>query len=133
MNLRHASLLLAIASYVLPVPIMQAMVPTTAPGGGGCGMWMLAVLAVGSFCAMVLSGFATWLNVCYWPRMPDPSQLGRQLEFTFVALLGVFGGALCGFLTGFMGFIIMGLFIQGIRQSYLRRIHPPLPPSLAGT
>ncbi|MGV3756384.1 MAG: hypothetical protein ACO1QS_13465 [Verrucomicrobiota bacterium] len=59
MNLRHASLLLAIASYVLPVPCMQAMIPSFLPAQGGCGMGMLVVLAIGSFCAMVLSGFAT--------------------------------------------------------------------------
>lgn len=121
MNLRHASLLLAIASYVVPISCIRAMIPSFLPAAGGCGMGMLVVLAVGSFCAMVLSGFATWLNVCYWPQMPQPFQLGRQLEFTFVALPGVFGGALCGFLTGFLGFIVMGLLIHGIRLTYLRR------------
>ncbi len=129
MNLRHASLLLAIASYVLPIACMRAMIPSVVPAEGGCGMGMLIALAAGSFCAMVLSGFATWLNVCHWPRMPEPSQLGRQLEFTFVALPGVFGGALFGFFTGFLGFIIMGLFIQGIRQSYLPSTRPLTPPT----
>ncbi len=118
MNLRHASLLLAVASYVLPVLCMRAMIPSVVPAEGGCGMGMLIALSAGSFCAMVLSGFATRLNVCYWPQLPQPSQLGRQLEFTFVSLPGVIGGALCGLLTGFLGFIIMGFFIHGIRQSY---------------
>ena len=102
--MRRVSIILAIASIIIPAALMylstlEAQAEVKARGGPICGLPFFADFILASVVCVLLSAVAFILGVIAYGRVPVPRPRGRRVELAVIVLpLVIVGGYAAGLL-----------------------------------